>query len=58
MSDTPTTDPKPGIACPQCGCRHFDVVKIVRATGYLRRRRECRNCGRRVTTSERIVGSK
>ena len=42
-----------GIRCPKCGCRHFYVL-YTRAIpgGRLRRRRECRHCGRRVTTSE------
>lgn len=47
---------KAGLECPDCGCCDFYLVKIVRGNGYVRRRRECRHCGRRVTTTERIVG--
>jgi DNA-directed RNA polymerase subunit RPC12/RpoP len=45
-----------GLVCPRCGCRHFELVKISHAVGYVRRRRACRHCGHRVTTTERIVG--
>jgi transcriptional regulator NrdR family protein len=47
-----------GIECPQCGCRHFLVIDTRPMWGgRVRRRRECRHCGRRVTTVERVVGS-
>lgn len=52
----PKQDAKPrGLVCPTCGCQHFEVI-YTRATpvGTIRRRRQCRHCGRRVTTSERI----
>ena len=45
-----------GLSCPACGCRHFRVIYTRRGRGLLLRRRECRNCGRRVTSYERIVG--
>jgi transcriptional regulator NrdR family protein len=46
-----------GIECPRCGCRHFRVI-YTRAVwgGRIVRRRECRHCGRRITTSERMSG--
>ena len=45
-----------GIACPGCGCRHFRVLYTRRALGgRLLRRRECRHCGRRVTTYEQSL---
>jgi transcriptional regulator NrdR family protein len=45
-----------GIRCPRCGCAHFRVIYTRRTIGgRIVRRRECRHCGRRVTTSERIV---
>lgn len=60
MKRTPPTRPPPdgkpkGLACPACGCRHFEVL-YTRATpmGTIRRRRQCRHCGRRVTTTETI----
>ena len=56
MIKLPTQDMPRGLVCPNCACRHFVLVKISQAVGYVRRRRSCRNCGHRVTTSERIVG--
>ncbi len=45
--------PKRGLECPGCGCAHFRVLYTRRALGgRLLRRRECRHCGRRVTTYE------
>ena len=42
-----------GLVCPECGCRHFDVLETVPApAGKIRRRRQCRNCGWRTTTVE------
>lgn len=44
---------KLGLVCPRCGCQHFRVVYLKRLPGgVLRRRRECRYCGRRMTTRE------
>jgi transcriptional regulator NrdR family protein len=55
----PTEPNEPrGLVCPKCGCRHFELVKISHVVGYIRRRRACRYCGHRITTSERIVGAK
>jgi len=46
-------DRKLGLICRACGCQHFTVVYLRRpAPGVLVRRRECRNCGRRMTTRE------
>ena len=45
-----------GIACPGCSCRHFRVLYTRRALGgRLLRRRECRHCGRRMTTYEQSL---
>jgi hypothetical protein len=46
-----------GLACRHCGCKHFRVIYI-RPTrgGRIMRRRECRNCGKRMTTCERAIG--
>lgn len=47
------TVPKLGIECPRCGCRHFEVIYTRAASGgRIIRRRECRHCGRRITTQE------
>lgn len=42
-----------GIRCPTCGCGHLRVIYTRRAWGErVIRRRECRHCGRRVSTVE------
>ncbi len=42
-----------GLECPACGCRHFQVIYTRAAWGgRIMRRRECRHCGRRITTYE------
>jgi DNA-directed RNA polymerase subunit RPC12/RpoP len=53
LEKKPAVPEKRGIECPACGCRHFHVLYTRRAVGKrILRRRECRNCGRRVTTYE------
>lgn len=45
-----------GLRCPTCWCKHFMTVDTRPAPGNgVRRRRECRNCGRRVTTLEKSL---
>lgn len=44
-----------GIACPNCGCRHFEVVKTRPHDGEISRRKQCRHCGQRVTTMETLI---
>lgn len=47
--------PPRGVRCPSCGCAHLPVVWTRRrASGRVLRGRECRHCGRRVTTSEQV----
>lgn len=47
-----------GLACPKCGQQRFAVVYTRRAFGAkLVRRRRCLDCGRRITTWERAIGS-
>ena len=49
-------DGQRGIACPGSCCRHFRVLYTRGALGgRLLRRRECRHCGRRVTTYEQSL---
>lgn len=56
MSEIPSKQ-KLGIECRQCGCRHFEVLYTRPAWGgRILRRRECRYCGRRVTTYEKPQG--
>jgi transcriptional regulator NrdR family protein len=45
-----------GLVCPKCGCEHFRVIYTRRVLGgKIVRRRECRHCGRRVITYERVA---
>ena len=55
--DQPIANDDRGLRCRHCGCRHFFVIytRPYRG-GRLVRRRECRNCGERITTSERAIG--
>ena len=42
-----------GLVCRWCGCKHFYVIYTRPARGSrIARRRECRNCGKRMTTWE------
>lgn len=45
----------PGLICRKCGCRHFHTIYTRRRNDGIVRRKECRNCGRRIVTQERIV---
>jgi len=55
--ETRKSDRKRGLECPRCGCGHFRVLYTRRAWGgRLLRRRECRHCGRRMTTYEASAG--
>lgn len=57
MKETTINPDGRGIACPICGCRHLRVIYTRRALGgKLVRRRECRFCGKRITTWERLIG--
>lgn len=44
-----------GLVCAGCGCRHFYTIETRPAARMIVRRRECRHCGKRITTRERIV---
>jgi hypothetical protein len=53
----PTGD-KRGLECRYCGRKHFHVMYTRRGAGdKLIRRRECRHCGKRMTTWERPIGA-
>jgi transcriptional regulator NrdR family protein len=44
---------KRGLECRYCGCKHFRVVYTRPTWGNrIARRRECRHCGKRMTTWE------
>lgn len=40
--------------CPYCGNSETDVIETRDGEGATRRRRECKNCGKRFTTHERV----
>ena len=42
-----------GIRCPWCHCAMSSVTRTITAVDKKIRRRQCRNCGREFTTSER-----
>ena len=47
-----------GLECRYCGCKHFRVIYTRRGWGgKLIRRRECRHCGKRMTTWEKPIGA-
>ena len=42
-----------GLECPRCGCRHFYTTHTEPLRdGRIRRRKECRHCGRKIVTYE------
>ena len=46
-----------GLECRYCGCKHFRVIYThPYRGGRIMRRRECRHCGRRMTTWEKAGG--
>lgn len=47
----------PGILCPSCGhAKHKTIYTRPRDGGRVIRRRECRRCGQRFVTTERVTG--
>jgi len=53
MKKLPVAKQPMGIECPQCGCRHFYTTHTEPLRdGRIRRRKECRHCGRRIVTYE------
>ncbi len=58
MIVTPPSSSKPaeprGLVCPRCGCRHLPVIYTRHRPGHVLRMRECRHCGRRIPTRERL----
>ena len=49
----PGPTPEGGLTCRKCGCGHFRTIYTRKSgKGRILRRRECRYCGKRVTTIE------
>jgi transcriptional regulator NrdR family protein len=56
-NDKQTDQVQEGIRCPDCEGQHLRVVYTrQRGKGRRIRKRECRNCGRRFLTVERVAG--
>jgi len=53
----PPEDDQRGLVCRRCGCHDLPVDHTRKASRMIIRYRHCRNCGRRVTTCERIAGA-
>jgi len=43
-----------GVRCRKCGCRHCPVVYTRHKTTHTFRRRQCRHCGHRFSTREKL----
>jgi DNA-directed RNA polymerase subunit RPC12/RpoP len=54
----PADDDAPGIRCPRCGCRDLRRAYTRQVPGAARRARDCRHCGKRVITLERVSGGR
>jgi len=48
----PPTTGAVGVVCPKCGCAHLHVLNTRHSMGRIVRYRECRHCGKRITTYE------
>jgi len=46
--------PQHGLVCRKCGCRHFETVYTRPKPGCILRQKECRHCGARMLTRERL----
>ncbi|MBN2377050.1 MAG: hypothetical protein JXD22_11655 [Sedimentisphaerales bacterium] len=56
LSEKQCQDTEKGLVCRGCGCRQFTVVYTRESWGNtVIRRRECRNCGKRILTKEKTV---
>ncbi|MEX2388790.1 MAG: hypothetical protein WD534_13005 [Phycisphaeraceae bacterium] len=51
---TPRDPEERGLRCPRCGCGHLPVVYTRPKPGCILRVRECRHCGKRLSTRERV----
>lgn len=50
----PERSEKPGIRCPRCGSRHLAVTHTRYQDSRVRRYRKCKECKRRLVTSEQV----
>lgn len=55
-TESPKQSEQPaGMQCPSCGCRHLPVYYTRQRIGKVVRVRKCRNCGRKILTTERVT---
>lgn len=54
MESDPKEAEAASIECSRCGCAHWFVLRVEHKPSRIVRRRECRHCGKRVTTVERV----
>jgi transcription elongation factor Elf1 len=47
---------KKSFECPHCGCGRLRSMHTDRKPGFLRRVRECVECGARVECQEKVIG--
>jgi hypothetical protein len=53
----PPAESQRGLECRKCGCRDLRVVYTRSGRGgHIVRRRECRHCGQRLVTWEKVIG--
>lgn len=52
----PEQEPPSGVQCPNCGCSHAPVYYTRQRLNKTVRVRQCRNCNRRFSTTERVTG--
>jgi len=43
-----------GILCPACGCADIRTTHTIRHPGSVKRYRQCRYCGRKMITREKL----
>lgn len=56
MTDEQPDKTKHRIGCPVCGCKHLPVYSTRHYIGkFIRRVRICTNCGKRISTTEKLV---
>jgi transcriptional regulator NrdR family protein len=59
MNEKPSRRGNCGLACGRCGCRHFRTTHTEPLRdGRIRRRKFCRNCGKRLVTFESAIALK
>jgi hypothetical protein len=54
----PADSDEKGLACRNCGCKHFYTDHTKKGVGMVIRYKHCRHCGKRAVSIERIAGSK